>query len=36
MFGHPQVPGIRAETGYWINAKGAEPFSAAMERRFGI
>ncbi len=36
MFGHPQVPGIRAETGYWITAKGAEPFSPAMERRFGI
>jgi Xaa-Pro aminopeptidase len=36
MFGHPQVPGIRAETGYWVTGKGAEPFSPAMERRFGV
>jgi Xaa-Pro aminopeptidase len=36
MFGHPRVPGIRAETGYWVTEQGAEPFSPTMERRFGI
>ena len=35
MFGHPEVPGIRAETAYWVTAKGVEPFSPYMERLFG-
>ena len=35
MFGHPEVPGIRAETGYWVTAGGVEPFSPDMERLFG-
>jgi Xaa-Pro aminopeptidase len=34
MFGHPEVPGIRAETGYWVGAQGVRAFSPSMERLF--
>jgi Xaa-Pro aminopeptidase len=34
MFGHPEVPGIRAETGYWVEARGVRPFSPYMESLF--
>jgi Xaa-Pro dipeptidase len=35
MFGHPEVPGIRAETGYWITARGPQAFSPRMEKLLG-
>ncbi|MBN1837598.1 MAG: aminopeptidase P family protein [Spirochaetales bacterium] len=35
MFGHPEVPGMRAETAYWVTAQGVERFSPYMERLFG-
>jgi Xaa-Pro aminopeptidase len=35
MFGHPEVPGLRAETGYWVEASGVRAFSPYMEGLFG-
>jgi Xaa-Pro aminopeptidase len=34
MFGHPEVPGIRAETAYWVTMRGVECFSPFMEQLF--
>ena len=31
FFGHPEFHGVRVETGYEITAKGARPFSPAMD-----
>ena len=31
MFGHPEIPGIRAETGYRVTRNGAVPLSTYME-----
>ena len=36
LFGHPQVPGIRIETGYRVTKDGAVPLSPYMEERFGL
>ena len=32
FFGHPQLNGVRIETGYEITEKGATPFSPEMEK----
>jgi Xaa-Pro aminopeptidase len=36
IFGHPEIPGIRAETGYRIIKNGSKPFSTYMEKLFGF
>lgn len=36
IFGHKEIPGIRAETGYRITKNGSKPFSTYMEKLFGF
>jgi Xaa-Pro aminopeptidase len=32
FFGHPELNGVRIETGYEVTATGVRPFSPAMEQ----